>query len=70
LAVEIFSVVAWGQSTNRGASAPPPQKAQPPLAARVFELKASDGTVLKASYFAAPKPGPGVWLFPSEQPDT
>jgi alpha-beta hydrolase superfamily lysophospholipase len=29
----------------------------------VLELKASDGTVLKASYFAAPKPGPGVLLF-------
>jgi dienelactone hydrolase len=37
-------------------------------AARVVELKASDGTVLKASYFAAAKlplgkPGPGVLLF-------
>jgi len=31
-------------------------------AARVVELKASDGTILKASYFAAAKPGPGVLL--------
>ena len=29
---------------------------------RIVELKASDGAVLKASYFAAPKPGPGVLL--------
>jgi predicted alpha/beta hydrolase len=28
----------------------------------VVDLKASDGTVLKASYFAAAKPGPGVLL--------
>jgi predicted alpha/beta hydrolase len=28
----------------------------------VIDLKASDGTVLKASYFAAVKPGPGVLL--------
>jgi dienelactone hydrolase len=32
-------------------------------APRVVELKASDGTALKASYFAAGKPGPGVLLF-------
>jgi dienelactone hydrolase len=38
------------------------QQAQPP-AARVVDLKASDGTVLKATYFAAAKPGPGVLLF-------
>jgi pimeloyl-ACP methyl ester carboxylesterase len=31
-------------------------------AARVVDLKASDGTILKASYFAAAKPGPGVLL--------
>ena len=31
-------------------------------AARVVDLKASDGTLLKASYFAAAKPGPGVLL--------
>jgi dienelactone hydrolase len=38
-------------------------QAQQPLAARVVDLKASDGTILKASYFTAAKPGPGVLLF-------
>jgi dienelactone hydrolase len=38
------------------------QQAQQPSAPRVVELKAPDGTVLKASYFAAAKPGPGVLL--------
>src|SRR5438477_4252020 len=32
-------------------------------AGRALDLKASDGTILKATYFAAPKPGPGVLLF-------
>ena len=32
------------------------------LLPRVVELKASDGTPLKATYFAAAKPGPGVLL--------
>src|ERR1700690_3207360 len=36
--------------------------AQPAPAARVIDLKASDGTILKATYFAAAKPGPGVLL--------
>jgi dienelactone hydrolase/uncharacterized damage-inducible protein DinB len=36
------------------------QLRQPP--ARVVDLKASDGTILKASYFSAAKPGPGVLL--------
>src|SRR6266513_2250843 len=31
--------------------------------ARVVDLKTPDGTILKASYFAAAKPGPGVLLF-------
>jgi dienelactone hydrolase/Tfp pilus assembly protein PilF len=30
---------------------------------RVVDIKSSDGTILKASYFAAAKPGPGVLLF-------
>ena len=38
------------------------QQSQQPSAPRVVDLKASDGTVLKASYFPAPKPGPGVLL--------
>src|SRR5438552_17489818 len=32
-------------------------------AQRVIDLKAPDGTIRKASYFAAAKPGPGVLLF-------
>src|SRR5437762_7774358 len=32
-------------------------------AQRVIDLKAPDGTILKAAYFAAAKPGPGVLLF-------
>ncbi len=36
--------------------------AQQPPAARVIDLKASDGITLKATYFAAVKPGPGVLL--------
>ena len=38
------------------------QQAQQPSAPRVVDLKAPDGTILKASYFAAGKPGPGVLL--------
>jgi tetratricopeptide (TPR) repeat protein len=40
-------------------------KAQEPHlpGARVVDLKAPDGTILKGSYFAAAKPGPGVLLY-------
>jgi pimeloyl-ACP methyl ester carboxylesterase len=31
--------------------------------ARIVDLKSADGTILKASYFAAAKPGPGMLLF-------
>ena len=63
LAVLIFVVAARPQGTNFAAasSAPDPQAQQPP-APRVVELTVSDGTVLKATYFAAAKPGPGVLL--------
>ncbi len=37
--------------------------AQNPSASHVVDLKASDGTLLKASFFAAAKAGPGVLLF-------
>lgn len=30
---------------------------------QIVDLRASDGTILKGSYFAAGKPGPGVLLF-------
>src|ERR1700682_3038319 len=36
--------------------------AQQAPAARVIDLKASDDTILKATYFAAAKSGPGVLL--------
>jgi len=37
--------------------------ARNPPAPRVVDLKASNGIVLKGTYFAAAKPGPGVLLF-------
>jgi dienelactone hydrolase len=65
LAVLIFilAVTALRQGANSAvaASAPQTQQTQPPTP-RVVDLKASDGTVLKASYFAAAKPGPRVLL--------
>src|SRR3984893_10153930 len=58
----ICVITAFIQSaTERTAAAPPPQESQP-SAMRVVDLKASDGTLLKASYFAAAKPGPGLLL--------
>jgi dienelactone hydrolase len=44
---------------SRGTQA---QQPAPPPVARVVDLKATDGALLKASYFAAAKPGPGVLL--------
>ncbi|HYL62902.1 MAG TPA: SUMF1/EgtB/PvdO family nonheme iron enzyme [Candidatus Methylomirabilis sp.] len=38
------------------------QQSQPP-GPRVVDLRSADGTILKATYFAAAKPGPGVLLF-------
>jgi dienelactone hydrolase len=38
------------------------QQAQQPPAPQVVNLTASDGIILKATYFASPKPGPGVLL--------
>src|SRR6266446_1091193 len=48
-AVIIFAALASGERPNN--------------APRVVDLKASDGAILKASYLAAAKPGPGVVLF-------
>jgi len=59
LAVVIFTVAALGRGTKNAASA---AQATQRSVARVVDLKASDGTLLKASYFAAAKPGPGVLL--------
>jgi len=56
-ALLILTLTALGQT----AKSTPPANAQPPVA-RMVDLKASDGTILRASYFAAAKPGPGVLL--------
>jgi dienelactone hydrolase len=47
---------------QEAASAAEGGKAALPPTARVVDLKASDGTVLKATYFSATKPAPGVLL--------
>src|SRR3989440_94955 len=64
LALTTFAAVALGQEAKSTAtpSATPVSASQQPEPGRVVELKASDGTILKGSYFAATKPGPGVLL--------
>ena len=64
LALTTFAAVALGQEAKSTAtpSATPVSASQQPEPGRVVELKASDGTILKGSYFAAAKPGPGVLL--------
>jgi dienelactone hydrolase len=49
------------ESAARASAAQSPTSQQP-LAGVVVDLKAADGTILKATYFAAAKPGPGVLL--------
>jgi hypothetical protein len=44
-------------------AAPAGSRSPPPPPARVISLTATDGTVLKATWFAARRPGPGVLLF-------
>jgi dienelactone hydrolase len=61
LAVIIFTVAVLGYRIKSATVVGAP-KAQPPPAARVVDLKAADGTILRATYFAAAKPGPGVLL--------
>jgi hypothetical protein len=70
LAVLIFilAVTALRQGANSAAAASAPPLGQQPSAPLVVELKASDGTVLKATYFATAKPGPGVLLFQQSGP--
>ena len=64
----IFTGTAWAMTAGgagSAAAASPAQaqrSAQSP-AARVIDLQAPDGTLLKATYFAAAAPGPGVLLF-------
>jgi tetratricopeptide (TPR) repeat protein len=64
LMVFVFTPAAIRPSTTNtpSASAPQAQSSQPSPGARIIDLKASDGAVLKASYFAAANPGPGVLL--------
>src|SRR6059058_5022281 len=64
LALTTFAAVALGQEAKSTAtpSATPVPSTTRPEPGRVVELKASDGTILKGSYFAAAKPGPGVLL--------
>jgi len=61
-AVLALTGTALGQGTDGAAAARAPQ-AQTSPAPRPVDLKASDGAILKASYFAAVKPGHGVLLF-------
>jgi predicted acyl esterase len=68
-AVLVFAVTAWAQGTKSTAatSAPETEQATQPRSVRVVDLKASDGTILKASYFAAAKPGPRCVAAASDQ---
>jgi hypothetical protein len=59
-AVLILAVPSLAQTA--APNAPPEQPSQVLPAARVVDLKASDGTILKASYLAANIPGPRVLL--------
>jgi pimeloyl-ACP methyl ester carboxylesterase len=59
-AVLILAVPPLAQTA--AANSPPEQPSRMPPPLRVVDLKASDGTILRASYFAAAKPGPGVLL--------
>src|SRR5436190_3594408 len=65
VALTTLAAGALGQETKSAATpsttpVPPSRQPQP---GRAVDLKASDGTILKASYFAAAKPGPAVLLY-------
>jgi dienelactone hydrolase len=62
LTVFLVAAAALGQGTNSAAAASTPHAQPSTFAPRVVDLKAPDGTLLKASFFAAAKPGPGVLL--------
>jgi dienelactone hydrolase len=57
--VLVWAAVSMLLSSVLGSSA---EAATAPSPARVIALKAADGVTLKASYFAAARPGPGVLL--------
>ena len=56
VAVASFAMVLMGEPLTAS-------DAEKKSAERTVDIKSSDGTVLKGSYFAAAKPGPGVLLF-------
>ena len=58
-----FAVIALGALLAGAADARVPRAEPAPPGMRVVDLRSHDGTLLKASYFAAPGPGPGVLLF-------
>src|SRR5271165_1430270 len=58
--MKLFAVPLLGWLLLAAPSAAMAQESRPQP--HVLELKTSDGTLLKASYFAATKPGPGVLL--------
>ena len=60
----VFAVTAFGEGAKRteAASATVAQQSPQPPVPRTVDLKTSDGVMLKATYFAAAKPGPGVLL--------
>jgi pimeloyl-ACP methyl ester carboxylesterase len=60
LAMLAFTAAAIRQGLQSVAAKDEPNAQQAAL--QVVDLKAADGTSLKASYFAAPSPGPGVLL--------
>ncbi len=59
LALVIFIGITLFRCTRMAVASSAQQLPKP----RGLDLKSSDGTILKASYFAAAKPGPGVLLF-------
>ena len=61
LILVIFTRTALGHHTRSAEAAGVPQ-APLPTAPHIVDLKAADGAVLKASYSAAARPGPGVLL--------
>ena len=65
VALTTLAAGALGQETKSTATpnASPVPPSQQPQPGRAVDLKASDGIILKASYFAAAKPGPAVLLY-------
>src|SRR5438552_16180691 len=60
--LRIVATLVFSVSIAALAQEAAPQSQSSP-APRVIDLKSADGTVLKGTYFAAPKPGPGAILY-------